>query len=509
MPVSAALRVLSLEDNPRDAEILQAWLEEEFDCEFLRVETAEAFSTALDQRAFDVVLADYSLPSCDGLSALEHIRARNLDVPFIFVSGTIGEDRAIEVVKRGATDYVLKDRLNRLVPAIRRALEEVEERRRCREAERALCESEAKFRDFFNFLPIPLFEVDSTGGFMMVNRAFVDAVGFEHGDPGSGKNAFDLFSSEEVDRARENFRLSLSGGATSFDEFLMNTQGGALRTFIITTSAIVREERPVGLRGVALDITERKRAEEEIIRLNVDLERRVCERTAQLEASNKELEAFSYSVSHDLRAPLRAIEGFSAMVVEDYGGRLDAEGQRLLGVIRANAKRLSRLIDDLLAFSRTGRSAMKCSRLNMREMARSVFEEIVGAPGARKRIDFMVGELPEAEGDAALLRQVWVNLLSNAVKFSSLKEQCVIEVAGTLEGNQIVYHVRDNGAGFDMQYAGKLFGVFQRLHAADQFEGTGIGLALVQRIVTRHGGRVWAHGELEQGATFSFSLPRL
>lgn len=506
--MSAALRVLSLEDDPRDAELLQAWLEEEgVACEFLRVETAEAFSAALEQRVFDVILADYSLPSYDGVSALKLTRARNLDVPFIFVSGTIGEDRAIEVVKLGATDYVLKDHLNRLVPAIRRALEEVEERRRCREAERALCESEAKFRNFFNFLPIPLFEVDTEGGFLMVNRAFVDAMGFEHGDPGAGKNVFDLFPPEEVDRARENFRLRLSGGETSSNEFLVNMPGGARRTFVIATSAIVQEGCPVGLRGIALDITERKRAEEEIRHLAAELESRVSERTAQLEAANKELEAFSYSVSHDLRAPLRAIEGFSGMVIEDYSGRLDTEGQRLLGVIRANARRMSQLIDDLLVFSRTGRSELKCSRLDMREMARSVFEEIAADPGARARIDFNVGELPGSTGDAALVRQVWVNLLSNAVKFSSLQKRAVIEVGGANEGSQVVYNVRDNGVGFDMQYAGKLFGVFQRLHPATEFEGTGIGLALVQRIVARHGGRVWAEAKVGQGATFSFTLP--
>jgi len=168
---------------------------------------------------------------------------------------------------------------------------------------------------------------------------------------------------------------------------------------------------------------------------------------------------------------------------------------------------MSRLIDDLLAFSRTGRSEMKPSRVAMGEMARSAFEEVVGDAAARGRIDFVVGELPAAAGDAALLRQVWVNLLSNAVKFSSKQEQAVVEVSGALEGSRLVYRVRDNGVGFDMQYAGKLFGVFQRLHTPQEFEGIGIGLALVQRIVARHGGRVWAKGEVGGGATFSFDLP--
>ena len=241
--------------------------------------------------------------------------------------------------------------------------------------------------------------------------------------------------------------------------------------------------------------------------LNADLERRVRERTVQLEASNKELEAFSYSVSHDLRAPLRAIEGFSAMVVERCGSQVDAEAQRLLGVVRTNARRMARLIDDLLAFSRTGRSEMRYAPLNMEEMARAAFGEVAADPEVRAKIDFEVGDLPEVEGDAALLRQVWVNLLSNAVKFSSRKERPVIEVEGIMEGDTAVYRVRDNGAGFDMAYAGKLFGVFQRLHGMNEFEGTGVGLALVHRIVSRHGGRVWAEGDVGQGATFSFELP--
>ena len=254
------------------------------------------------------------------------------------------------------------------------------------------------------------------------------------------------------------------------------------------------------------DISARKQAEAALHHLNAELEQRVQERTAQLEAANRELEAFSYSVSHDLRAPLRAIDGFSGMVIEDYGGTLDAEGQRLLGVVRNNAKKMSQLIDDLLSFSRTGRGELKHERLDMAALARSVFDEIGGDAAARARIDFTVEELPEAEGDAALVRQVWVNLLSNAVKYSSRKERAVIEVAGAREGDQVVYQVRDNGAGFDMHCADKLFGVFQRLHGAEEFDGTGIGLANVRRIVSRHGGRTWAEGAVDRGAIFHFTL---
>jgi len=259
--------------------------------------------------------------------------------------------------------------------------------------------------------------------------------------------------------------------------------------------------------AVFRDLTDQRRSEAEIHQLTVELEQKVRERTAQLEAVNSELEAFSYSVSHDLRAPLRAIEGFSAMVVQRHGDQVDAEAKRLLGVVRANARRMARLIDDLLSFSRSGRSEMSVNRLNMKEMARSAFEEVIADPEARRKIDFRVGELPWADGDGTLVRQVWINLLSNAAKFSAGKEPSVIEVEGSVEAGFAVYRVRDNGAGFDMTYADKLFGVFQRLHGMTEFEGTGIGLALVKRIVTRHSGRVWAEGEVGKGARFSFSLP--
>ena len=237
------------------------------------------------------------------------------------------------------------------------------------------------------------------------------------------------------------------------------------------------------------------------------LEKLVAERTAQLKSANDELEAFSYSVSHDLRAPLRAVEGFSAIVVNNYGSSLDAEGQRLLGVVRESARRMSHLIDDLLEFSRSSRAEIRQTRLKMSSLARTAFEEVVPDPAARSRIDFRLGELPDVQGDASLMGQVWLNLLSNAVKYSSKVDRPAIEVAGAVEGEFAVYRVKDNGAGFDMAYADKLFGVFQRLHGVTEFEGTGVGLALVKRIVRRHGGDVAAAGEVGAGATVSFNLP--
>ncbi|MDD5648752.1 MAG: ATP-binding protein, partial [Dehalococcoidia bacterium] len=237
-----------------------------------------------------------------------------------------------------------------------------------------------------------------------------------------------------------------------------------------------------------------------------ELERRIHERTAQLEAANRELEAFSYSVSHDLRAPLRAIDGYTRILLEDYQQLLDDEGKRICSVISEGAHKMSDLIDDLLTFSRLGRSALNPSNIDMEAMAGAVFQELTTAQ-SRKRIDFQVDSLPPAVGDPALLRQVWVNLLSNSVKFSQKKKRAVIKVRGEKSENETVYSVQDNGVGFDMQYVDKLFGVFQRLHSVKDFEGNGVGLALVQRVILRHGGRAWAEGETGKGATFYFTLP--
>ncbi|HZP41997.1 MAG TPA: ATP-binding protein [Candidatus Binatia bacterium] len=226
----------------------------------------------------------------------------------------------------------------------------------------------------------------------------------------------------------------------------------------------------------------------------------------ELAAANKELEAFSYSVSHDLRAPLRAIDGFARILVEDHGPRLDDDGRRVLGVVRENARQMGRLIDDLLAFSRVGRKGLEKSRVDMAALALSVVAETRRLDPER-RASVHVGPLLPALADGSLIRQVLVNLVGNAWKFTRGRPEAVIEIGCRRGKGETIYFVKDNGAGFDMRYAGKLFGVFQRLHRAEEFEGTGVGLAIVQRIVQRHGGRVWAEGVVDGGAVFYFALP--
>lgn len=249
-------------------------------------------------------------------------------------------------------------------------------------------------------------------------------------------------------------------------------------------------------------IRERRAAETRVQSLNLTL----AERASLLELANRELEGFSYSISHDLRSPLRAIDGFSQLLQQRYQPVLDAEGMRLLGVVRDSSKRMGALIEDLLAFSRLGRKPLTSAAVDTDRLVQECIAEVL--QGADSKPEMVIGHLPSCWGDRALLKQVWINLISNAVKYSGRAAAPRVEVFADEDGDRCVYTVRDNGVGFDMQYYNKLFGVFQRLHHVDEFSGTGVGLAIVMRVVTKHRGRIWAEAAVDKGAAFHFSIPR-
>ncbi len=309
-------------------------------------------------------------------------------------------------------------------------------------------------------------------------------------------------------RVREGIRVE------HYETERVRKDGRTINVAVTLSPVRNRQGEIIGASAIVRDITERKQAQEALQKVLAELEVRVEERTKELsetnqslQAANKELESFSYSVSHDLRAPLRAIDGFSRMVLKHYADKLDDEGRRKLNVIRSNTQKMDELINDLLAFSRLGRKEMVNTSIDMEALVQSAWRELTPANPERS-IQFSVNKLPHAMGDQTLIKQVVVNLLSNTIKFSKSRELAIVEVGSYPEEEKNVYFVKDNGVGFDMQYYGKLFGVFQRLHSTDEFEGTGVGLAIVERIIRRHGGRVWAEGKMGEGATFYFTLAR-
>lgn len=396
------LRILILEDNPTDAELIQFELQEAGFTFSVKMAATEAeFVRELQDSPPDIILSDYDLPRYDGASALAEARRRCPGTPFILVTGAVSEDRAIEILTQGAKDYVLKNRLQqRLVPAVRRALAEAEEQKARRKAEAEL---------------------------------------------------------REAHRILEK-RVKI-------------------RTAELETEMVARK------------------------RMEAALE----ERTRQLESVNRELENFCFHVSHDLHAPLRAIDGYSRMILKNEEIQFNEDARNKFRLIRSNTEKMTQLIDALLNFSRLGKANPSITSLDMEGIFLDVWKELQrDHPDRAMKLE--IGPLPGCMGDRSLMTRVCGNILNNAVKFTKLREAALIEVGGYPKENECIYYVRDNGVGFDMAFQDKLFSVFQRLHG-EEYDGTGIGLALVKRIVNRLNGQIWAEAKINEGATFYFSLP--
>ena len=371
--------------------------------------------------------------------------------------------------------------------------------------EEALRRSETRFRKIFDSKMIGFLFCNASGEITVANDFFLEMVGYTQQDLSEGKVHWKKMTPPEyavIDLdALEQIRTT--GISKPFEKEYIRKDGSRIPVLICAAS--LEGNNPDQSVAYIMDITQRKKAEEEIKELNETLEKKVRERTHQLELSNKELEAFSYSVSHDLRAPLRSVHGYANMLEEDYDNQLDENAKRVLRIIQENAKRMGQLIDDLLAFSRLGRKEIQKLSIDMIVLVNSVLDEI--SKLMPHHAEIKVSVLHPALGDRSLINQVMFNYISNAVKYSAKRQKPVIEIKSVLGKGEVIYSVSDNGTGFEMQYAHKLFGVFQRLHSLEEFEGTGVGLAIVNRIISKHGGRVWAEGARGEGATFYFSLP--
>jgi PAS domain S-box-containing protein len=368
-----------------------------------------------------------------------------------------------------------------------------------------LAESEARYRELVENAHDLVYVHDLNGRFLAINRAAERTIGYTREEALSLSIA-DILVPEDYVRSLEYMAAVARGEEPppAFEADVMTKDGRQL-TLEINARPVIRGDRITGVQGVARDVTERKHAAAEIRALNDALELRVRERTAELEAANAELEAFGYSVSHDLRGPLRVIEGFSRMLIDDYGGSLDEAGRQYIDRVQASSQRMAQLIQDLLNLSRITRNAIQRSRVDLAAIAREVAEELRQSQPERE-CEFEIAPRAQASGDPSMLRILVENLLGNAWKYTNRHGSARIEFGTREQNGETIYFVKDDGAGFDMEYVGKLFHPFQRLHLASEFDGTGIGLATVERIVRRHGGRVWADGAVEQGATFCFTL---
>jgi PAS domain S-box-containing protein len=500
------LHVLIVEDKKSDVALLLLALRAGgFEVTYEAVATQAAMRAALHHHQWDLITSDHAMPQFSGPAALALTLELCRDVPFIIVSGEIDINLAVSLMQAGARDYVQKTELVRLVPVIERVLLDRQVRNDKLLADQALIASEAQYRRLFESAQDGILIVDAgTGQIQDVNPFLLDLLGFSR-DEYLGKKLWEVAAFKDSDASKSAFLELQQRGYIRYDNIPLRAKAGNS-----VEAEFVSNIYDVGPKKVIQcnirDISERRRAEAEIQQLNFDLERRVHLRTAQVEALNRELETFNYSVSHDLRAPVWRIDGFVTELERVCGDSLNDTGKELILAIRGSTEHMTTLIQGLLKLASLGRSELQCQQTSLSSLAHTIAIELQQGDPSRN-VEFIIPEGILASGDAVMLRIVMDNLIGNAWKFTSLVDCARIEFGVTYPaGKPAEYFVRDNGGGFDMRYADRLFGAFQRLHLDDEFPGTGIGLATVQRIIHRHGGHIRAESSMGQGATFYFDL---
>ena len=511
-----SLEILMVEDNRADAMLLREMLLN-IDPEAFEVSWDDRVGKALNRLkpySFDAILLDLTLPDSQGLATLELVQNAAKGIPLIVMTGIEDEELAIRAIRQGAQDYLVKGRSDGR--GIARAIRYAVDRKKAEEAIRA---SEERFTLALQGAQEGVWDWNIETNAVWYSPRYKEMLGYTEAEIEPNIGAWEnLLHPDDKERVRQAVEAVLRGERNYEIESKLRHKDGYYVDILSRGFPVRREANGpiVRIVGTHFDLTERKRAEAALQKAHDELEQRVRERTAQLEVANKEMETFCYSIAHDFRAPLRSIDGFSQIILEEAGIQLDKASRDNFERIRVAARKMARLLDDQLTLSRFTRMEMRLEDVNLSLLAEMEVQNILEHELSRD-VEFLIAKGLEAKGDPNLLSVVLQNLLENAWKFTSKKQKARIEF-GALnrsdfaphfpqsELGQQVFFVRDNGAGFNMAYVNKLFLPFHRLHSEEEFAGLGIGLTIVQRIIQRHGGQVWAEGEVEKGATFYFSL---
>lgn len=500
------IRILVVEHDPADIELTMRELKRaNFSVDTRLTDNEISFKSLLVDFKPHIILSDFSLPQFSGIAAMEIRNQLAPEVPFILVSGTIGEENAVDLIKNGLTDYVIKDKLYTLVPKIGRALNESEEIKKKHDFEEALQKSEANLRTIFDNTDVGFLLLSPRYTIMAFNAVSAQWATLSFGVKlREGYNFKEVLAAEKYSGFDAFARGVLNGQPVNYETSYPKKDGSAV-WYNVSAKPVTVDGLTIGMCIAVHDITARKLAEQEVRKLNSNLEKRVRERTSELLEANTALEAFSYSVSHDLRSPVRSVIGFTGIINKRYAEDLQPDLRELLGLIESHSKRMNTIIDDLLTLARFGKEKLHIDKVDMTGLFNKVWENHLFSNPHQAQL--VLKDLPEIHADGSMLEQVAVNLLSNALKYSSKTEAPLVEVGCITAPDEVTFYVKDNGAGFDMKDYDKLFGAFQRLHASTDFEGTGVGLTLVRRIIEKHGGKIWAEAKVDEGATFYFSLP--